>query len=93
MEESQMDNWNDDRLDELSGRMDEGFKGMREGFVRIDQRFATKEEMKKGFSEVKGELRHLNERFDRLMHGLMVAGVSFGLSAFATVAGLLVTQV
>lgn len=37
--ETPMDNWNDDRLDELSRRMDEGFKEMREGFARIDQRF------------------------------------------------------
>ena len=34
-----MDNWNDDRLDELSRHMDEGFKEMREGFARVDQRF------------------------------------------------------
>jgi hypothetical protein len=37
--ERPMDNWNDDRLDELSRHMDEGFKEMREGFARIDQRF------------------------------------------------------
>lgn len=37
--ERPMDNWNDDRLDELSRRMDEGFKEMREGFGRIDRRF------------------------------------------------------
>jgi hypothetical protein len=37
--ERPMDNWNDDRLDELSRHMDEGFKEMREGFVRVDQRF------------------------------------------------------
>ncbi len=34
-----MDNWNDERLDEMSRRMDEGFKEMREGFARIDERF------------------------------------------------------
>ena len=46
--ERPMDNWNDERLDELSRRMDEGFKEMREGFSRIEQRFekvATREEM------------------------------------------------
>ena len=37
--ERPMENWNDDRLDEMSRRMDEGFKEMREGFARIDQRF------------------------------------------------------
>jgi hypothetical protein len=37
--ERPMDNWNDDRLDELSRRMDDGFKEMREGFARVDRRF------------------------------------------------------
>jgi hypothetical protein len=33
--ERPMDSWNDERLDELSRRMDEGFKEMREGFARL----------------------------------------------------------
>ncbi|MDQ2630144.1 MAG: hypothetical protein M3Y75_04085 [Actinomycetota bacterium] len=41
--EDRVDRWNDDRLDELSRRMDQGFKElrgeMREGFARIDKRF------------------------------------------------------
>lgn len=41
--EDRVDRWNDDRLDELSRRMDAGFKEvreeMREGFARIDKRF------------------------------------------------------
>jgi ribosome assembly protein YihI (activator of Der GTPase) len=32
-------NWNDDRLDELSRRVDDGFKEMREGFARVDAKF------------------------------------------------------
>lgn len=87
-----MDNWNDDRLDELSTRVDEGFKEMREGFARMDQRFermdhrfaraeerfATKEEMNKGFAEVKGEIRGLGERFDRLLNTLAL--ISWGVA-------------
>ena len=34
-----MDSWNDARLDEMSRRMDAGFKEMREGFARMDERF------------------------------------------------------
>jgi hypothetical protein len=34
--EGTVENWNDDRLDELSRRMDAGFKEMREGFARVD---------------------------------------------------------
>jgi hypothetical protein len=33
--ERPMDRWNDERLDELSRRMDEGFKEMRESFARL----------------------------------------------------------
>ena len=89
--EAPMDSWNDERLDELSGRVDEGFKEMREGFSRVGQRFeqvASREEI----GEVKADLRHLNDKFDRLLHALTVAGLSFGITLFATVAGLLVTQ-
>jgi hypothetical protein len=89
--EEQMDSWNDGRLDELSGRMDEGFAAIDKRFEAIDKRFenvATKEEM----TEVKGEFRHLNERFDRLLHALMVVSVGFGATLFATLAGFVATQ-
>jgi len=33
--ETPMDNWNDDRLDELSRRMDNGFKEINERFDRL----------------------------------------------------------
>lgn len=73
-----MDNWNDDRLDELSGRVDAGFKEMRDGFTRVDREmkegFAKVDsEMKAGFAdvrgemaEVRGEMRYVGERVDRL---------------------------
>lgn len=111
-----MDSWNDDRLDELNGRMDKGFAHvderfirlegeMKEGFARVDDRFVRLEgEMKEGFAEIRGELRQMNDRFDRrfdcvdekfnrLMHALMVAGLSFGITTFATLGGLFVTQI
>jgi hypothetical protein len=98
-----MDNWNDDRLDELSNRVDEGFKETREGFARVDremkegfacvdQRFAgvaTREEM----GEVKEGVQLLNSKLDRLAHSLMVAGLSFGISMFAAFASLLVALI
>jgi hypothetical protein len=34
-----VENWNDDRLDELSRRMDAGFEEMRKGFARVDAKF------------------------------------------------------
>ena len=33
--ETPMDSWNDERLDEMSRRMDEGFKEIRERFERL----------------------------------------------------------
>ena len=37
--EAKRTNWNDDRLDELSRRVDDGFKQMGEGFARVDAKF------------------------------------------------------
>lgn len=94
--ERPMDSWNDERLDELSRRMDEGFKEMREGFARIDQRFeqtASRAETNEVIGEVKAEIRLIHDKLDRLTHALMVGGVSFGLTMFATLGGLLITQV
>jgi hypothetical protein len=97
--EAPMDNWNDDRLDELSNRVDQGFKETREGFARVDQRFtgvdqrftavATREEM----SEVKEGIQLVNSKLDRLAHSLMVAGLSFAISMFAAFASLLVALI
>lgn len=55
-----MENWNDDRLDELSRRVDDGFKEMRDGFARIEK------EMKEGFSRVDAKFNDVDAQFDRL---------------------------
>jgi hypothetical protein len=75
--EGKVENWNDDRLDELSGRMDNGFKEMREGFARLEQAIS------KGFAQT-------NERIDRLMLGLLVASLGMiGAFIAALIAPLL----
>jgi hypothetical protein len=115
--ERQMDNWNDDRLDELSGRMDDGFatvdREMKEGFAKVDQEikegfarvdremkegFARVDrEMKEGFAraatkselgEVKGDLRRLADKVDRLQL-VLIAGF-FSLVA-TLIAGFIVS--
>jgi hypothetical protein len=63
--ERPMDNWNDDRLDELSRHMDDGFKEMREGFARIEQRFQQFE----GKMATREEFGRLENRVDRLYYG------------------------
>jgi archaellum component FlaC len=58
--ERPMDNWNDDRLDELSRRMDEGFKEMREGFAQM----VTREEMKELILAINARFDAVDKRFD-----------------------------
>lgn len=54
--EGDVERWNDDRLDELSRRMDAGFGEMREGFAKVDQ------EMKEGFAQINARLSELATR-------------------------------
>ncbi len=58
--EGTVESWNDERLDELSSRMDEGFKEMRAGFARVDR------EMKEGFARIDGKFDQLDAKFDRI---------------------------
>ena len=59
--EATVESWNDERLDELSRRVDDGFKEMREGFARVDR------EMKEGFAQV-------GDRIDRLANTIIIGG-------------------
>jgi hypothetical protein len=79
--EQPMDNWNDDRLDEMSRRMDEGFKEMREGFARIDERFERVE----GKLVSREQFSRLETRVDRLYYGcIALLVVLVGNSLLAT---------
>jgi hypothetical protein len=82
--EKPVDNWNDDRLDELSRRMDDGFTKVDEHFVRFEQ------EMKEGFAELRGEIRYLGERFDRLLDTLVLIAWGFAGTLLAALAAVLV---
>jgi len=82
--ERQMNSWNEDRLDELNRRVDEGFKETREGFTRVDR------EMKEGFAELRGEMRYLGERFDRLLNTLVLIAWGFAGTTAAALAAVLV---
>jgi hypothetical protein len=84
--ESKMDSWSDDRLDELNGRVKDGFadvgkqfEQVGKQFEQVDKRFeqvATRDEM----AEVRADMRSLNERFDRLYYTLLVT-VIIGLGS------------
>jgi archaellum component FlaC len=80
--EADVESWNDERLDELSRRVDAGFEKaatkeeMNLRFDEVDRRF---DEISGRFGEVGGrfdkidtQLLHINERLDRLHHTLLV---------------------
>jgi tetrahydromethanopterin S-methyltransferase subunit G len=84
--ETPMTEWNDDRLDEMNGRMKDGFAEVDKRFEQVDKRFeqvATKEEM----TEVRVQLNRLNDRFDRFLFIFLGACVgtvgSFLVAAFS----------
>ena len=66
--------WTDERLDDLSKKVDDGFAD-------------TKAEMREGFARVDTELRAINARFDALNRNLLIGAVAIiaaliGSSAF-----------
>jgi len=80
--EVDVESWNDERLDEMSRRMDAGFEEMREGFARIDQKFelVAKNE----------DLQFLSSRFDRLQNTLLIIGGGLLGTVIASAAGVIV---
>jgi len=84
--EGNVESWNDERLDELSRRMDKGFEASATKVEltavsnEIDLRFG---EVDRRLDEVTAGLLYLGQRFDRLQNTLMI-GMS-GL--FAAIVG------
>ena len=81
--EGKVESWNDERLDELSRRMDLGF-----------EKTATKEELNRRFDEVDARFKRfetsmenqfgrLNDRFDKLLWGIGFVGLTIGLNIVA----------
>jgi hypothetical protein len=64
--EGKVENWNDDRLDELSRRMDNGFakvdRETKEGFAKVNQ------EMNHRFDKVDHEFGRVNDKLDKLFY-------------------------
>ncbi|HEX6153141.1 MAG TPA: hypothetical protein VFZ19_06410 [Solirubrobacterales bacterium] len=91
--EGQVESWNDDRLDELSRRMDAGFEKaatkeeMNLRFDEVDRRFDEVyrrfDEIGGRFGEVSAQFAHINDRLDRMNNTLLVG--AFGVIA-ATIA-------
>jgi uncharacterized protein YjbJ (UPF0337 family) len=105
----QMSSWNDNRLDRLEHRMDEGFKEvkgeikevrqeMHAGFEKVDQEFkAVRQEMGDGFEKVEGEVKEgfkeVNQRFDRLTNVLIAGGIVLIAALVGVIGSILVAVV
>jgi hypothetical protein len=77
--EGKVENWNDDRLDELNQTMKEGFaksdREMKEGFARLEQGMKEVfERVDKRFEQVDKRFEKLDERFFRFMIVMLVIG-------------------
>jgi hypothetical protein len=78
--EGDVESWNDERLDELSRRMDAGFERtatkeeLNLRFGEVDRRF---NEVGKRFDKVDAQFLHIHDRLDRLNHTMLVG--AFGL--------------
>jgi len=90
--EGDVENWNDERMDELSRRMDAGFEKaatkeeMNLRFDAVDKRFDEVNrrfgEVGKRFDTIDARLLQINDRLDRMNNTLLVA-------AFGVIAALL----
>jgi phosphate uptake regulator len=78
--EGDVENWNDERMDELSRRVDDGFREMREGFARVDK------EMKQGFARV-------DAKFDKLFYLQFAFMGSLVIGLLTLVVGLLTDRI
>lgn len=72
---SPRERWTDERLDDLSVKVDRGFADlkteMKEGFERVDKRF---EQVDKRFERIENRLDKLTDRFESLNRTLWGGG-------------------
>jgi len=88
--EGDVENWNDERMDELSRRMDAGFERAATK-EEMNQRFdAVEKEMNRRFDVVDGnfgkleqQLGRLNDRIDRFGYAIMFFGFSLSAAVIA----------
>jgi len=75
--EGTVESWNDERMDELSGRVDDGFKEMRESFAEMNRRLdriPTREEIDHRFEAVEGRIGRVSTRLEHMVWGLFAVG-------------------
>jgi len=77
--EGDVESWNDERMDELSRRMDAGFE---KAATKVEL-MATNEEMNRRFDGMESQFGRINDRLDKLFYGLGFFGLTlvFNLAA------------
>ena len=104
--ETPMTEWNDDRLDELKGRMKDGFAEVDKRFVRLEGEMKRgfekassdlKQEsarlewtMNEGFAELKAEIRQMGDRLEKRIDRVSNRLDRFMFTMFAAGAGVLI---
>lgn len=89
---SEMTEWNDGRLDDLSERVGRIEKKMDEGFVHIDAKFeGLEKKMDDGFARIDAKFDTFNERFENLHKMLFTASWAMAVGLLGLV-GVMVTQ-
>ncbi|HEU5061896.1 MAG TPA: hypothetical protein VFT79_01945 [Solirubrobacterales bacterium] len=76
-----VESWNDDRLDELSQTMKEGFAQVDKRFEQVDKRF---EQVDKRFVLLEGEIKKGFERLDDRIFKVMILMLVFCGGLLAT---------
>jgi chromosome segregation ATPase len=92
--EAMRQSWSDDRLDDLSNRVETGFvelrREMREGYAELRQ------EMREGNAELRQEMKmgfdQVNARFDAMQQTMIRVGAGLIGVLIASAAGLIATQ-
>jgi len=82
-----VENWNDERMDELSRRVDAGFKKT----ATKTELGATKEEMHRRFNGMDAQFGRINDRLDKLTFAILGILGTFAAATFATVLGSVVS--
>jgi hypothetical protein len=77
--EADVESWNDERMDELSRRVDAGFE---KAATKVELS-AIKDEIGLGFDKAGREFARLNDRLDKLLWGVGFVGLTIGLNILA----------
>lgn len=72
--EGDVDSWNDERLDELSQTMKEGFAKVDKRFEQVDKRFELVDQR---FTSLEGQIQRGFERLDDRIFKLMIMMLVF----------------